>query len=129
MASVSPDVELQPLTASEKSTPSCFSWCKLNALCCSCFCNVLLSVAVGYLLWYALFRPSTLAVCMADYHANEARARANVSAVVQQKGLEGASQEKIDCYLAYYKQITFDLANYSEDPVAFQSLGEVTSRA
>lgn len=125
MAAVSPDVELQPLTATPSNKRFSLAVPGFSALCCSCCCNVVLTVAVGYLLWYALFRPSTVAVCMQDYHANEARARANVSAVVAQEALEGASQERIDCYLAMYKKITFDLANYSEDPVAFQRLGAV----
>ncbi|CAE7277546.1 unnamed protein product [Symbiodinium natans] len=93
-------------------------------------------VLVGYLLWYAIFRPPSTSVCMQDYHDNLARARSNVSGVVAMHSLQNASQAfestfdaKIDCFLAKYKRgITFDLANYSDDPLAYQWKMQIGSK-
>ncbi|CAE7256030.1 unnamed protein product, partial [Symbiodinium sp. CCMP2456] len=94
----------------------------------SCTCNVLLLMAVGYLLWYAMFRPPSTSVCMQDYYENLESVRANVSAVVAEKSLANASQAKTDCFLAKYKTITFELANYSDDPVAYQWKMQIGSK-
>ncbi|CAE7557709.1 unnamed protein product [Symbiodinium natans] len=94
----------------------------------SCACNLLMLVLVGYLLWYAIFRPPSTSVCMQDYHDNLARARSNVSGVVAMHSLQNASQAKIDCFLAKYKRITFDLANYSDDPLAYQWKMQIGSK-
>ncbi|CAE7664046.1 unnamed protein product [Symbiodinium necroappetens] len=94
----------------------------------SCTCNVLLLMAVGYLLWYAMFRPPSTSACLQDYHENLESVRANVSAVVAEKSLANASQAKIDCFLAKYKAITFELANYSDDPVAYQWKMQIGSK-
>ena len=91
-----------------------------KAFLCSCCCNVLLLIAVSYLVWYAIFRPPTDTICALDYRANLAMVQDNVTAVVQKYSLANATQDQIDCYLALYKKITFDLANYSDDPVTYQ---------
>lgn len=84
-----------------------------------CFLNLLLTGAVSYLLWYAILRPQTVQ-CQADYHINLGIVRRNVSAVVAELSLDTASQEQIDCFLAKYKVITFELANYSDIPFIYQ---------
>lgn len=109
--------DLEPLTGGDSSEET--GWCS-KTLFCSCCCNVILLVAVCYLVWYAIFRPPTETVCALDYHNNLAIAQANVSAVVDEYSLGNATQATIDCYLALYKAITFNLANYSDDPVSYQ---------
>lgn len=85
----------------------------------SCCLNILLTVAVGYLLWSAIFT-STSVDCQQDFLKNLRTVRRNVSAVVAEHALDTASQGKIDCFLAKYKTITFELANYSDTPFIFQ---------
>ena len=80
------------------------AWFK--AFLCSCCCNVLLLIAVSYLVWYAIFRPPTDTICALDYRANLAMVQDNVTAVVQEYSLANATQDQIDCYLALYKKIT-----------------------
>ena len=91
-----------------------------DAFWCSCGCNVLLFMVSSYFVWYAIFRPPVATVCALDYRSNLDLVKENVSAVVDEYNLADATSEEIDCYLALYKHITFSLANYSDEPTAYQ---------
>lgn len=58
--------------------------------------------------------------CEQDFLHNLGTAEEHASAVVAEHALDTASQTKLDCFLAEYKNITFGFANYSDVSFIYQ---------